>query len=53
MEQFNKVMAGLIFRSLHHPIDIGIGLYLGGIKIQLFSPNKTSINTLLNDFLEK
>ena len=47
------MLAGIMLGAVHHPVDTGIGLYFCEIEIEFLSLYQASLNTALNNFLEK
>ena len=44
---------GLIICPINHPIDIGVGLHLCAIEVQLLSPYQTSLDAQFHNVLEE
>ena len=44
---------GLIVCPVDHPVDIGVGLYLRTVKVQLFSPYQASLDAHFHKTFEE
>src|SRR6266498_2043690 len=47
------MLLGLIFCPMDHPLEVGIGLHLGAVKVQLLTPHQSSFDAQFHNVLKE